>query len=527
MQRGADGNQQWTHDLNQDTLGGGGGGGGGTDVDFAKFLELGNDFSQFDNLEQQSSSGLDTPMGRLTFAQDGQLQALTPQHAAMLQSMDLDIGNISPQLAYPHMEHQQLGQNQQFQQYPVYQEAQIPYQQRVPPTPVSNEMQAAKYAVMDPTSQIIFERQHASFTPLLSPAQTPVENPWNMPDYVLADDFFSPLTSPAIEAQPHYASTNATSSPADLPSEQCPTAKKSRRKLNPTSRVASARNLRSLPSGKAVTRRRQASVGGTSKDGPSSEGGQHLLPGRTSTAVSSEESVSPEAMTESLMRPPPVPQVRTPNTLRSQSRDSNAPATPATLMKIAGKRAEVVSSSSPTSRSPEVMEDITLPAAATEMTSRTLSELESQIVQDDDQSTPTLSAKTPKLSADSTPRSTGARAAGNAPESFMKPTRGGRTSKKRQSISQAAVSPALRPKISPSISPLAPSTSEPFAPRVPSRPRANRVYRSGDSNTVARDQCSLPRLKIELSEHHRWYSLTGRFLSRNLGRKPEFQANIT
>lgn len=448
--------------MNQDILAA-----GASDVDFTKFLELGNDFTSFDNVEQHApSSGLDTPMGRLTFSPNGQIQTLSAQQAAILQNMDLDLGSLQSQLVFSQLQQQQQQQRhvqqqqrqdqaqqfQQFQQYPVYQQMQGPYSHQIPPTPVSNEMQAAKYTnSMDPASQIMFERQHASFTPLVSPAQTPVENPWNMPDYVLNDEFFSPLTSPAIEAQNHYASTNTTSSPVDLNLEQPAAAKKGRRKLNPTSRLATARAARSSPATKPMTRRRQTSIGGSSQEPLLT----HLLPGRT---MSSEDSVSPEAISESLMRPPPIPQSRTPNAPRSQSRD-NAPATPATLMKIIGKRGEVISNMEHAMESPEIMEDISLPPAAANEMSRALPGLDTSIVLDDDQSTPIMSAKTPKLSADSTPRSAGTRPSGTVHD-LPRPSRGGRTSKKRQSISQATISPALRPKISPSISPLVPATSE-------------------------------------------------------------------
>lgn len=463
MQQGSDENQQWTQDLNQDILSG-----GPSDVDFTKFLELGNDFVNFDNVDQQPpqgqhqnapSSGLDTPMGRLTFSPDGHVQQLSPQQAALLQNMDLDMASLHAQLAYSQMQQQQgPAQSQQFQQFPLYQQMQQPYQHRVPPTPVSSEMQATKFvASMDPTGQIIFERQQASFTPLVSPAQTPIDNPWGVPDYVLNDDFFSPLTSPALEGQTNYASTNTTSSPVDLTSEP-PATRKSRKKLNPTSRVSSTRTARSSPTTKATTRRRQASVGGSSKDNalPDVIRSAHLMP---SQPVSSEDSVSPESLTEALMRPPPVPLSRTPNALRSKSREGNAPATPATLMKVAGKRAEVIPNVDRSANSPEVMEDITLPPAADTAMSNSLPSLDTSIVLDDDLSTPTISAKTPKLNADDTPRSSGARQSGQ-PSEMVKPSRGGRTSKKRQSVSQATISPAIRPKISPSISPLVPSTSK-------------------------------------------------------------------
>ncbi|KAK5092202.1 hypothetical protein LTR70_005857 [Exophiala xenobiotica] len=451
MQRGQEESQAWTQDLNTDSLIGGAG-----DDDFTKFLELGNDFTHFDSVDQQNApSGLDTPMGRLTFTPDGQLQALTPQQHAMLQNLEMNMGGMQPHMSFPHL--QQSGQPRLYQHYPDYQQMHNPYQHQVPPTPVSGEMHAAKYApACDSAGQIIFDRQNPSFTPLVSPAQTPLENPWAMPDYVVGDDFFSPLTSPAIEAQQSY--TNATSSPVDLCSEQAGTSKRPRRKLNPASRATAARSARSSPATKAMTRRRQASLSVGNKEPLSIDGPRpkHLLPNVAPSApVSSEDSVSPEPSSESLMRPPPIPQSRTPITLRPQHQETNAPATPATLMRIPGKQAEMISTSGQVAESSEVMEDIALPAAAADLPPHILPELNTQLSPDDDQSTPTMSAKTPKLSADSTPRSTGAR---GSQENLPKPSRGGRGNKKRQSISQATVSPALMPKISPSISPLVPST---------------------------------------------------------------------
>lgn len=462
MQRGQENDQAWQQNLNQNPLVG-----GANDDDFTKFLELGDDFPHFGSEDQgqDTPTGLDTPMGRLTFDQNGQLSPLTPQQQAMLQSMNMAMGNVQSHMSFPHL--LDPAQSQQFQQYPMFQQMQNPFQHQIPPTPVSAEMQAAKYSSsMDVANQIVFDRQNASFTPLVSPAQTPVENAWAMPDYVVADDFFSPLTSPAIEAQHHYSSTNTTSSPVDQNPEQPTGLRKSRRKLNPTSRVASARNVRSSTSARVPARRRQNSLDTPPTKVLSNDRirSNHLLPvSAMSAAISSEESVSPEPLSESLMRPPPVPQLRTPTALQPQSQESNTPATPATLMRIPGKQAEMITETGHAVGNPEIMEDIALPAAATDLPSRALPELDTQLNQADEESTPTLSAKTPKLSADSTPRSTGARTTNNSQESLPKPSRGGRVSKKRQSISQAAMSPALRPKISPSISPLVPAAGKLFS----------------------------------------------------------------
>ena len=457
MQRAHDNEQVWPQEIDQDQLA------AASDVDFTKFLELGNDFSQFEAIEQQNvPSALDTPMGRLTFSQDGQI--LSPQQQVMLQEMAMGIDTMPQQMIYQHLQQSQHHQNGQYQQFPVYQQMQNPYPTQVPPTPVSNEMHAAKYAqVLDAAGQMVFDRQNASFTPLVSPAQTPLEHAWGMPDYLVGEEFFSPLTSPAIEAQQQVGSTNATSSPVDLdPDQGVSASKRPRRKLNPTSRASSIRSLRTTQIVKPAGRRRQGSVSSPQTDRPPQPFSKHkqLLPDIRQFAITtSEDSLSPEPYLEHSMRPPPLPQQRTPTALRPQTRAQNAPATPAMLMSMPGKTLESPGHQVSLANPLESMEDISLPAAAKELPAR-LPGLNVQIPHDeeDDFDTPTGSAKTPKLSANSTPRSSGMKFTNNSSELSSKPSRGSRSNKKRQSISQVTVSPALRPKISPSISPMIPSS---------------------------------------------------------------------
>lgn len=106
------------------------------------------------------------------------------------------------------------------------------------------------------------------------------------------------------------------------------------------------------------------------------------------------------------------------------------------------------------------LEDIMLPDAADSDGQPIISAGDISKTGDDSESTPTLSAKSAKLTASSTPRSALTRTGSS--ETFVKPgkleSRGSRAGKKRQSTSSATISPALRPKISPSISPLVPAT---------------------------------------------------------------------
>lgn len=316
-----------------------------------------------------------------------------------------------------------------------------------------------------------------SFTPLVSPAQTPMDGGFTMSDYGLADEFFSPLTSPAIEAQAAFSGTNTTASPVDLNADQgapgtsqTPGPKRPRRKVNNTR--ASARSVKQSPAMKPHHRSRHPSLSSLQLDKignmlPQTAQGASLYPSAPNSAViqPSDDSVSPEPLSEAAMRPPPVP----PNVKSPQpgvnSQNSNNPVTPATLMRMPSKQsvsAKQMEQLASAHVSDEPMEDIMLPDAAASGGPPILAAIDTTKNGDDSENTPTLSAKSAKLSANSTPRGVLART--DSQETFAKPgkleTRGGRASKKRQSTSSATISPALRPKISPSISPLAPATGK-------------------------------------------------------------------
>ena len=164
------------------------------------------------------------------------------------------------------------------------------------------------------------------------------------------------------------------------------------------------------------------------------------------------------------MRPPPVPQSGKSPHLSAALRNaqSSNPVTPATLMRMPSNQAmsAKLDQNIASEGVDEPMEDIMLPdAAATPVLHHAgLPSIDTGRSSVSSENTPTLSAKSAKISAASTPRSTLIR--GTSSDAFAMPGKvenrgGGRASKKRQSTSSAAISPALRPKISPSISPLA------------------------------------------------------------------------
>ncbi|KAF2659287.1 hypothetical protein K491DRAFT_712807 [Lophiostoma macrostomum CBS 122681] len=377
----------------------------------------------------------------------------------------------------------------------------------VPPTPNSIEMHGdpARYLQqMDPQQAMFDQRFHmrkedASFTPLVSPAVTPHEARFQIPDFTTVPGaYFSPLTSPALNAQNHQQAQGQTghyttsgsstgTSPAGMDVEMLGEAA--------VAQPAQGRRLRSTKrnaprSSNATTRvrqspivkpgRRKATVSSLippkevselveeaqrSRGSRPSSSGLEVPHSRDSSEV---DSVSPEPLSE--MGPPPKPgSVTQSPAMVAQAKHRNnedvAPATPASLMRLV--------------QSPNVsgaldglpaLEDLTLPEASLDRP--VLSRLETA-ARIDDQETPRMTArKTPKLGASSTP-SAGAALSGKpspmlsavasptSPAFSMNGSKKGeskvaRNLKKRNSVGSALVSPALRPKISPSIKPLLP-----------------------------------------------------------------------
>jgi hypothetical protein len=442
---------------------------GGED-DFSKFLDLDNDFD-FTSLDN-GPSGIDTPMGRLAFGHtNGQppttqstAYAAHPQMSVAMTSNG-DQNNFANNITSAQ-------QYEAFQQQ--YHQMHMAHQYQVPPTPVSSEMNPGKYNQhVDAIGQIMFDRQQMSFTPLVSPAQTPLTHAYSVPQYGTADDFFSPLTSPAIEAQQAFSSTRTTASPIDLNSINAETASskptsapRTRRRKNSTSATSrtGTRSVKQSPLVKAQTRRRKPSLTNLSTDKlnailqhasdgqvtPTTRGTARALPGHVlnNAAKSSDDSVSPEPLSEALMRPPPVPQAEKSPMILGMPRESSPEngVTPSTLMTLPNKSSAAASVAVGPAIPEDSMEDIMLPGPGIQ---------EQEVAQASNlDHVPVTSSKVPKISAGSTPRSLMPR---NKVENRPGTSRGG---KKRGNTASASISPALRPKISPSISPLVPATGE-------------------------------------------------------------------
>ena len=254
-----------------------------------------------------------------------------------------------------------------------------------------------------------------------------------------------------------------------------PSGKRHRRKPSISSRPAT-RSIRQSPIVKPQSSRRKIALSSNSlvdlaesrKSPPNAlKPHQKFLNSSGSTDGSGPDSVSPEPLSDVLMPPPALKRAsgKSPiSALRLASQTGIEPVTPATLMKIQKGQTSsprVSNQAKQIRRDSDAMEDIMLPESAT--SSRpTLTPIDTSTVVVDDESTPRLSAKTPKMFADSTPRTSALSPAilspNNAPNHKRGESKSGRGKATRQASTPSQISPALRPKISPSLQPLVPGT---------------------------------------------------------------------
>lgn len=367
-----------------------------------------------------------------------------------------------------------------------------------------------------------------SFTPLVSPAVTPLEShfPLEQP-FAVPSAYFSPLTSPALHAQTDpmtmfERALNAgttMSSPegmdleANVPAVPSPAvgdlAKKARKVSAAKSRVKTSvgkspitkpqrKKTASTPLMNAQALSELAenveSQSQAAKPSRQLEPSSHASNSSTAGVTDSENgSVSPQALSD--MPPPPLPKSRsakpspalqpqndsTPTVGPSQvasTKGKPSPATPASLMKLpspstanrphaGGSDAMVV----------ENIESFELPesVSAGAFQKPTLSRLDTQQTQSSTMPSPLRPLSSPAVSrsgrgavsASQSPQlAAGSSAA--TPTSRKTPQLVPRTSKKRASVSSSHVSPALLPRISPNIKPLLPGgmTAEDTASRL-------------------------------------------------------------
>jgi hypothetical protein len=335
-----------------------------------------------------------------------------------------------------------------------------------------------------------------AFTPLVSPAVTPLDPHFNIPEYTVPGAYFSPLSSPALHAQSEHSSvydqrhSGTTNSPVDMnldshsaPATSVIPSRKTSRKVPPKPKTT--RSVQQSPIVKPK-RSKKSSVTAISSQAlgdiiepPNSKQNQ---PNEVSSAASTEESengsISPEHLSE--MAPPPVPPPgsagRSPyvqaqkENARTQRLPLGSPATPASLMRLTqSPQVNQTHLNHSNMDVDEGMDGFALPEPATN-TRPQLARIETQ---SDGQTTPTLNstgAKTPgfqplpspsvsrprtSVSASQSPQIDAMNGSNGTNGTRKTPSIAPRGSKKRSSSSVIA-SPALLPRISPSIKPLLP-----------------------------------------------------------------------
>jgi len=431
------------------------------------------------------------------------------------------ISNIDAQIQYLQQQkfHQQQRQLQE-QRNAFYQTHH--HTRSIPPTPQSLELASGTgqfYGQSDQMPRDVYDRsynhqrikeqQDMAFTPLVSPAVTPLDPHFMENAFTVPGAYFSPLTSPALHAQNDTSSlydhsTQSNNSPAemDLESTPAPVASaldlpKKARKANAAAKVRGKSGIKSSPITKPQRRKAGPSpaivsqVLGQVDEKEAENDESNLLPMPAASTEGSEEnaSVSPENLTE--MPPPPVPARRstskspyiqaqsTAMTTPTQSpsttlhvnggsameltNDQPHPATPASLMRLPASRSKNPAPDAHEQIATDNIESLELPESVSK---KPLPRLDTQTAPQGHSRLESNSAKPASLQPLSSPvfRRPGTTSANQSP--LMQPGSTGPTARKMPNIAPRAsrkrstgsvhVSPALLPRISPNIKPLLP-----------------------------------------------------------------------
>ncbi|OJJ44867.1 hypothetical protein ASPZODRAFT_70237 [Penicilliopsis zonata CBS 506.65] len=499
---------------------------GPSDEDFTHFLEFGMNFADIEGHERQQRSlpNAAVTMPTTTAEELVRMETVPTSHPSpfgqMMGGLSLEMqqraAHSQPQQAQMHPAYSNPGMTPGFYAQEPPPHSHPPSQQQhyasgqtiIPPTPNSIELHggAARFTQRVEESQDMYDRyahineEQALYTPLISPAMTPLETQFRLPEYTIPGEYFTPLTSPALEAQNPGANgypfarqvsdVGFVPSPVDvnpIPVSSAPSSpgilRKHRRQPSTNKRLTN-RGAKQSPLVRPQSRKKsllninEDILGGLVQEPGSSRiaanSGSSLRYG--SNESSGQDSVSPEPLSEPLMPPPALPQSRPSPAIVPQTAAtrSNEAATPATLMRI--QRTPLVQSS-PTQFSgqagliseethDDIMEDIVLPEAATPAIQPRPKLARIETTMATESASPIISASvTPSIESrsgfvgDRTPGSVAP-----SPRTLAMPSPSGPVAKKsdslkpgmsrkRQSMSSSQMSPPLRPKISPSIQP--------------------------------------------------------------------------
>ncbi|KAG8421218.1 hypothetical protein J3458_003113 [Metarhizium acridum] len=394
----------------------------------------------------------------------------------------------------------------------------------VPPTPQSMEMPPGSgqfYSQPEQMSQRtaydrgyhqrMSEQQDMAFTPLVSPAVTPLDPHFNMENaFTVPGAYFSPLTSPALHAQNDSSSaydhsTQSNNSPVEMDLEApaiAPIAgsstdlSKKARKNNAVK--ARGKGVKNSPIAKPQRRKTGPSPAMVSqvlnevdeRNAPSADQGLLPLPATSTDGSEENASVSPENLSE--MPPPPVPARRstskspyiqaqngssqqpTPRSLAEEQREKQQqqphPATPASLMKLPASKAKkplAMNQEQIDQEQHTVTENIESLELPESISNRPLAPINTSLVSPSSCMEPNSAKSTSQQPLQSpntrTPGTASAsqspqlRPGSSGPSARKTPQLASRNSRKRSTGSVHA-SPALLPRISPNIKPLLPGT---------------------------------------------------------------------
>ena len=323
------------------------------------------------------------------------------------------------------------------------------------------------------------------FTPLVSPAVTPLDTHFRMPDYAVPGEYFSPLTSPALQAQVHSSQRLAydVSRVSEAPDAASPIAttfdagsnksgsiqpasKRTRKNSMCAPNKVSSRSVRESPAMKPQRKKQSSSNSIITKDvtgliEAASEGPRRAekfysktdslnLP--ISQDTSEVGSISPEPLSEILMPPPAAPKSNSSKSPSLNAKSNSpptpfhpmgAPVTPASLMKLQGPSANSERTARWTCKSPVINAMTQDDSGGDQSLQRGNSHSHTNLAMNKNVSGPP-SAAGPTLCATSAPQ---------RPESKA-------PAKSNKRTNSSHPSPALRPRVSPSIKPLLPEGSK-------------------------------------------------------------------
>lgn len=491
-----------------------------SEEEFSSYLDFNMPFT---DLEHGPGNMQHSPLPTSAPDSMAQLRSTAMQYSGQMEGLAMDFGDQQSHGQLPYSTPQMTPGFCAQEPSPMAQPQSHHYMQNhmIPPTPNSVEMHgnAARYGQRVDGTPDFYEgmsraneeqvgclrnpwgtagelTDQALYTPLVSPAMTPLENQFRLPEYTIPGEYFTPLTSPALEAQNADSSgyqfharqvsdvgfvpTTAESNPMAIAPGSPSTLRKPntrRRGSTVSTRMSTARKVKQSPN--ILAQRKRSTLATNSEEFYNSltqelNSNATKLPNQdirslqaSSNEASGQDSVSPEPLSEPLMPPPALPPPRISPAITPHSASPGGAATPALLMRI--QRSQHAQDPSGQFRGQaqlaepdfpdEIMEDICLPEAAAPQQQRPKpSRIETAI------RTPSISSGGTPLLAPSpaaydhnialapSPR-TGAMASPSGPVPRRSESKAA-SNRKRGSLSSTHASPQLRPKISPSIQPL-------------------------------------------------------------------------